>query len=402
MTSAGIPDDTEPGADAALPDFLGGEKLEDGIGLCLSGGGFRAMLFHLGAFRRLNELGLLSRVDRVASVSGGSIAAGALAVAWSNLDFDASGVALKFDSLIAAPILELSTKRIDVAAILLGMLPFVNGAARAAAAYDRYLFHGKLLQELPDRPRFSFTATNLQSGVLWRFAKDYAADWRVGQWPSPKLSLATVVAASAAFPPYLSPAYIDVPVDTIGRQAGSDLHEEAFTRRLCLTDGGVYDNLALEPVWKRYRTILVSDGGAVTPPLPQVKTSWLGLAMRTTDIALQQGINLRRRVLLGLQRSGQRNVAYWSVSDPVDSYGVGNPLGFGPDRTRRAASMPTRLTRFSDEWRECVVQAGYAHCDSAVRASSIVLPPLDTPGKTVLPVIVAGDSAKPIIGDVTS
>jgi NTE family protein len=47
-----------------------------GIGLCLSGGGFRATLFHLGALRRLNELGLLSHPDflTLSSVSGGSIA----------------------------------------------------------------------------------------------------------------------------------------------------------------------------------------------------------------------------------------------------------------------------------------------------------------------------------------
>jgi len=49
------------------------------IALCLSGGGFRAALFHLGAFRRLNELGILSTVDSIASVSGGSILA---AVFW--------------------------------------------------------------------------------------------------------------------------------------------------------------------------------------------------------------------------------------------------------------------------------------------------------------------------------
>ena len=75
-------------AAAVTPDFLGGQKLEDGIGLCLSGGGFRAMLFHLGAFIRLNELGLLRKLDRIASVSGGSIAAGGLAVAWNGLNFD--------------------------------------------------------------------------------------------------------------------------------------------------------------------------------------------------------------------------------------------------------------------------------------------------------------------------
>jgi NTE family protein len=82
-------------AAVAAPDFLGGQKLENGIGLCLSGGCFRAVLFHVGAFVRLNELGLLARLDRVASVSGGSIAAGALAVAWRDLTFDDHGVATK-------------------------------------------------------------------------------------------------------------------------------------------------------------------------------------------------------------------------------------------------------------------------------------------------------------------
>ena len=48
-----------------------------GIGLCLSGGRFRASLFHLGALRRLNERGILARKDfrTIASVSGGSITA---------------------------------------------------------------------------------------------------------------------------------------------------------------------------------------------------------------------------------------------------------------------------------------------------------------------------------------
>lgn len=392
MNPTGVPADppSSQGStlESSLPDFLGGEKLEEGIGLCLSGGGYRAMLFHLGAFRRLNELGVLSKLDRVASVSGGSIAAGALAVAWDELTFDGGGRATNFDVKVAAPILALSMKRIDVLAILLGVLPFVNGAARAAAAYDKFLFGGKSLQDLPDHPRFSFTATSLQSGVLWRFAKEYAADWRVGRWSSPQLSVASVVAASAAFPPYLSPAYVDVPASAIASQLGSDLTGDGFTRRLCLTDGGVYDNLGLEPVWKRYKTILVSDGGAVTPPLPRVKTSWLGLAMRTTDIALQQGINMRRRVLLGMHQSGQRKVAYWSVSDPVDRYGVGNPMNFSSAQSRTAASMPTRLTRFDAGLRECVMRAGYAHCDAALRGSGIVpgidksapvLPNLDGP-----------------------
>ena len=43
------------------------------IGLALSGGGFRAALFHVGVLARLAELGILRRVEVISSVSGGSI-----------------------------------------------------------------------------------------------------------------------------------------------------------------------------------------------------------------------------------------------------------------------------------------------------------------------------------------
>ena len=43
------------------------------IGLALSGGGARAIAFHLGCLRALNQLGLLDRVAVLSTVSGGSI-----------------------------------------------------------------------------------------------------------------------------------------------------------------------------------------------------------------------------------------------------------------------------------------------------------------------------------------
>src|SRR5438067_12912866 len=44
-----------------------------GNAICLSGGGYRAALFHLGAATRLQELGILSIADSIVSVVGGSI-----------------------------------------------------------------------------------------------------------------------------------------------------------------------------------------------------------------------------------------------------------------------------------------------------------------------------------------
>ena len=73
-----------------------------GVGLCLSGGGFRAALFHLGALRRLNDSGVLPRLATVSSVSGGSIASGLLAAVWPSLRADARGRFENFDSVYEA------------------------------------------------------------------------------------------------------------------------------------------------------------------------------------------------------------------------------------------------------------------------------------------------------------
>lgn len=69
------------------------ERPAEGMALCVSGGGYRAMVFHLGGLIRLNELGLLRRLRRISSVSGGSITAGLLGLKWPRLGFTAQGVA---------------------------------------------------------------------------------------------------------------------------------------------------------------------------------------------------------------------------------------------------------------------------------------------------------------------
>src|SRR4051812_45112307 len=78
-------------ADELLQDTSG--PLRPGTALCLSGGGYRAMLFHVGAIWRLNQLGYLRRLTRVSGVSGGAITAGVLGLNWHRLDFDHDGAA---------------------------------------------------------------------------------------------------------------------------------------------------------------------------------------------------------------------------------------------------------------------------------------------------------------------
>ena len=73
-----------------------------GAGLCLSGGGYRAMVFHLGVLWRLNEIGYLATLERVSSVSGGSITAAALGLAWNQFAFDSTGVAKGFQDHVVS------------------------------------------------------------------------------------------------------------------------------------------------------------------------------------------------------------------------------------------------------------------------------------------------------------
>lgn len=154
------------------------QRPEPGMALRLSGGGYRAMLFHLGTIWRLHKAGLLGKLKRISSVSGGSITAGVLATRWG-----------RPISEIAEPILSMAGRTIDWRAILSGiLLPGVTVNDRIVAAYRKHLFGNATLRDLPDEPRFVINATNVQSGVLWRFSKPYMWDYRVGKVTRPNSS----------------------------------------------------------------------------------------------------------------------------------------------------------------------------------------------------------------------
>ena len=93
-----------------------------GIGLCLSGGGYRAMLFHLGALWRLDELDYLGRVDRISSVSGGSIIAAILGMNWESLASGDGNREDRFQQLVVEPVRAVANRSLDSIAILAGLL----------------------------------------------------------------------------------------------------------------------------------------------------------------------------------------------------------------------------------------------------------------------------------------
>lgn len=352
---------------------------EEGIALCLSGGGYRAMLFHVGALWRLNELGYLPKLDRVSSVSGGSITAGVLGLAWSRLDFQGD-VARGFNKEVVDPIRRLAGKTIDIPAVLLGLLLPGSVSDRIAGAYRRHLFGRSDLQALPDKPRFVFNASNIQSGALWRFSKPYMADWRVGMIPNPKVEVAVAVGASSAFPPFLSPTVLHFKESDYIPLKGTDLHEPPFTTDVYLTDGGVYDNLGLETVWKQYRTVLVSDGGGQMSPEKKPSTDWARHVLRVLTLVDNQ-VRARRKIqVVGSYLAAEddpehREGAYWSSWTDITEYRAPGALPCPHEKTLKLAAVPTRLGSLNARTQEQLINWGYAVCDAAMRSYGKVQAP---------------------------
>lgn len=347
--------------------------IEDGTALCLSGGGYRAMLFHLGVLWRLYETDLLKGLKRISSVSGGSITAGVLAIAWSRLSFDAAQLQNDFVPNVVSPVRALAGRTLDRNAILGGIfLPGTIGE-HVAAAYDEHLFRGVTLQDLPDdaggaAPRFVINATSVQSGALWRFSRPFMGDWRVGRVERPTLRLALAVAASSAFPPVLSPLEIALDPAQVRPDPGSDLNREPYTSRAVLTDGGVYDNLGLETVWKRYRTVFVSDGGGLMAPEPEPHSDWARHAYRVLDLVDNQVRALRKRQVVGSFVDGSRSGAYWGIRSNAADYPAEKKLDCPHEHTLRLAEVPTRLERMEPVLQEQLINWGYAVCDLALRS----------------------------------
>jgi NTE family protein len=337
-----------------------------GIALCLSGGGYRAMLFHVGALIRLNELGLLPTLDRLSSVSGGSITAGVLGLKWKRLNFQ-NNVAINFQGEVIEPIRRFAAKTIDVFSVLGGLV--TGGAAnRIAHEYRTHLFGNATLQDLPDpKPRFVINATNVQSKALWRFSRPYMWDWRVGKVENPKIELATAVAASSAFPPVLSPLELPLNPADFKPNTGKDLQREPFTSDVVLTDGGVYDNLGLETAWKEYDTIWVSDAGGMYGPEEHPHRDPVRHTLRILDLLDNQVRSLRKRQVIGSYKSKIRKGAYWSIWEDIAEFKVSTPLVCPLPKTQKLAGIATRLEGLDSEDQEMLINWGYAISDAAMR-----------------------------------
>ena len=349
----------------------GAAGVKPGIALCLSGGGYRAMIFHLGALWRMNQLGFLKKLDRVSSVSGGSITAGVLALAWKNLQFNENGVATNLEELVIKKLRRFANNTIDQGSIIKGILmPRHSISDEITEAYRDHLFGNATLRELPADnvgPRFIINATNVQSKVLWRFSRPYMGDYRVGLVNNPTTEIALAVAASSAFPPFLSPALLELEPSDFDPNTPAVLKDEAYRSNVVLTDGGVYDNLGLETAWKSYKTILVSDGGGATADEPDPDRDWARHSYRILSLIDNQVRSLRKRQVIDSYVRHDREGTYWGIRTNIADYGLPDAMNCPFDETMKLANVATRLKALDATVQERIINWGYAVCDAALR-----------------------------------
>jgi NTE family protein len=311
-------------AEHGISPYLPHEGPRKGLAFCMSGGGDRAALFHLGALRRMNELGILSKIDTFTSVSGGSIMAAQLATFMKGAARTPGEPIDGFDAGVAEPMRRFAAKDVRTGAALARLKPsnwFTPGAQSEAlaAGYAQGPAPG-LLDDLPDTPRFVFLASDMRFRDQWVFdtGKRRVGSGAAGYGPLGKWTLAQAVAASSCVPGAFSVVKAKQDPSTLEDGTYKERDRDELVREIDLSDGGMFDNLGLEPVWQDHATVLVSDAAPSFKPEPQV--GWLWSALRQGVILLEQATEVRKRWLISNFLAEQLQGAYWGIASKPSRY----------------------------------------------------------------------------------
>jgi predicted acylesterase/phospholipase RssA len=352
------------------------------IGLALSGGGFRASLYHLGLVRFLHDAGLLTQVTHIMAVSGGSVFAAHLVLHWnhyngSSSDFDAA--AAEFLQFIRLDVRNRIVRRFPLLLPIRGVRRLLGHSNRKLTRtgllereYENNLYGDISLFELPERPEIHFLATNLSEGCLCSFNRGGLLMVRRNGDDTLHLEhvqtgLATVamaVTASSAFPGFFPP------LDVTGADVGA--HSGEFGRQ-AYTDGGVFDNLGvrmfrclklLPPESQRLKLdgVLVSDVGKRFEVLGQRRAGGvIRTALRASEIGMDRVWQLETETF-----KGTPGFVFAPMTDVVER--SEDPAALHPELQRQVANIRTDLDRFSDLEISSLVQHGYGVARKACRA----------------------------------
>lgn len=344
------------------------------IALALSGGGIRAMVFHLGVLRYLAERGLLESVARVSTVSGGSLLVGLL-LQQNGMRWPTSEQFLSCSLPALREALCTRSLQWGAARQLLNPLNwrFLLSRANLLALALRHEWRvTTTLADLPEVPEWSINGTTAESGKRFRFKRKDIGDYTLGYASAERFPLEAALAVSAAFPGGFGPLTLDTAhYEWCKRDWDAPLEATEPTvpefRRLHLYDGGVYDNMGLEPLFDAGRRLLkqndcyliCSDAGAPLTPGFNMGPLNVFRLKRVADIMSDQSRLLRVRTLMDYLQRTPMSGAYLSLNAP------GSSATFCP-HAEFATSFPTTLRRLRSGEFDKLAAHGSAVADSVI------------------------------------
>jgi NTE family protein len=371
------------------------------IGLALSGGGVRAAGFHLGVLDRLARQQLLEQTTFISTVSGGSLIVGLI----FSLATNRWPSSADFRSTIVGSCQRILTtqnlQRNYLTRVLLSPWKLTRGRASLLAASLKSVWGitGNL-KDLPAEPGWIINATTYETGKNWRMSHKRMGEYETQYVLDPTLPLAEAMAASAAVPGVIGPLVIHSKAYSWHRYTDDSkevlIPTKPRFRILRLWDGGVYDNLGIEALYKRNRSNLrgeitnyregvdfllisdasrpvASDTGTFQSALPFYKPP-----MRLIDIATEQVRGLRARDIVDYFQEHPGTGAYLRMGNTASSiYGKAGitaqndlelPDGLGENFVALAARPETALRRLSAKEFQILFEHGYEVADSTLTA----------------------------------
>lgn len=330
------------------------------IGLSLSGGGYRATIYHLGTLRKLREMNILENVDVISTISGGSITGAYFGLNGQNFeefDKDLRGLvkrsiikgiyrSFRFISLMLILLIDLGilfylsfTKYAFLTTPLLILTIFVlfkfqfkifpvskiiNGL------YSKWFFEGKALIDLPKYPIIAINATNIETGTPFTFSRNKMSD-SAYEFPkdkskpikfiTDKFPISLAVASSTCVPFAFTPIHID--------KEHFENSENYDRIKPCLVDGGVYDNQGVHKLTFGKSSyvcdiVIVSDAGDLMPRINSF-TNVIQLLIRTSDIFMNRIKNYQMiQHIFDNYKYNKKLIAYqslgWDFNDCIKGF----------------------------------------------------------------------------------
>ena len=350
------------------------------IALAFSGGGVRATVFHLGVLARLARQDLLGNVEVVSSVSGGSLAAG-LVFASAGYRWPESQEYLH--SIVPRCLSILTTRNVQRTYVLRSLLrPWRLASGRASVlgdALERDWGITGSLADLPVAPRWIINATCYQTGKNWRFQRDLMGDYQTKYVTDPDFRLSHALAASAAVPGLIGPLRLRTRNHRWSESTDGQWQPIAPKyKRLHLWDGGVYDNLGVESLFKpgeglREGTdyLIVCDASrplSIEKRQSRWRPGYLQASMRLVDVATDQVRSLRARMLMEHFKQNPGTGVYLRLGLATKrvyarSMSQGKP-SLSDEEVRRVSSLETTLRRLTHQEFSLLFRHGYEVADA--------------------------------------